>query len=171
MPPSPFVIQWAPRVAKAAPARPTALDVAMGRGRHHETLARAGFRVFGVDISFEAMREAMGSVDPEAGRLRGWCADLTMYPLPSKRFDLVLVTKYLQRDLVPALKDAVVPGGVVMYETFTLHQLRHGRGPVSSKHLLEPGELLSCFSDYEVLFYEESAEPDALASIVARRRF
>jgi 2-polyprenyl-3-methyl-5-hydroxy-6-metoxy-1,4-benzoquinol methylase len=170
MPPSPLVIQWAARIAQLAPPGPRALDVAVGRGRHYETLARAGFRVFGVDVAFEAVRDAVAQRAEGVAPMQGWCADLTTAGLPVGRFDLVLVTRYLERALFPAIRDAVVPGGVVVYETFTVRQLRHGRGPVSLKHLLEPGELLTYFSGFEILFYEECAEPDALASLVARRR-
>lgn len=170
MPPSPLVIQWAPRAAELLPPGARALDIAVGRGRHYEPLARAGFHVFGVDVAFDAVREAAAARIEGAAPLRGWCADLTATGLPAARFDLVLVARYLQRDLFPAIRDAVVPGGVVIYETFTVRQLRHGRGPVSPRHLLEPGELLSYFSGFEILFYEECAEPEALASLVARRR-
>lgn len=148
---------------------PRALDVAVGQGRHYDTLADAGFRVFGVDHAFAALKEARSLAPGRPGPLRAWCADLTKHPLPTAWFDLVLVTRYLQRDLFPSLKGAVVPGGIVIYETFTLHQLRRGCGPVSPHHLLEPGELRGYFHDFEVLFYEESKEPEALARLVALR--
>ena len=34
-----------------------------------------------------------------------------------------------------------MPGGVVLYETFTTAQRALGTGPTSPDHLLEPGEL------------------------------
>lgn len=141
----------------------------MGSGRHVQALASAGFRVFGVDQSFDAVREATARVRESPGALRAWCADLTMHPLPGAWFDLVLVSRYLQRDLFPALKASLVPGGIILYETFTVGQLRHGRGPTSPDHLLERGELLARFRDFEVLASEECDEPDALARVVARR--
>jgi hypothetical protein len=101
--------------------------------------------------------------------VRAWCADLTTAPLPRERFDLIVVTRYLQRDLFPALRGALVPGGAIMYETFTEAQRALGRGPSSPDHLLRPGELLAYFADYEVLSYEEPGEPDAVARVVARK--
>jgi len=168
MPPSPFVIQWVPYVAARVRPQPSALDVATGAGRHLPVLAAAGFRPFGVDIALDDLLEARREtlVPPAL-----WCADLTRTELPANRFDLVLVTRYLDRNLFPALETAIVPGGFVMYETFTTRQLAHGIGPRSPAHLLEPGELRRRFAEprFEVQFYEECDAPEAVARIVARR--
>lgn len=133
-------------------------------------LAAAGFRVFGVDRSLDNLREARSEARAAGRCLNAWCADLTAYPLAEKAFDVVLVTRYLQRGLFPAIRQTVVPGGVVIYETFTRYQQRLGWGPTSADHLLEPGELVSYFHDFDILFYEECAEPEAVARLVARRR-
>ena len=194
MPPSLFVIQWVPYVAARVRARPSALDLAAGAGRHLPVLAAAGFRPFGVDISLELLRDArrQAVVPPLL-----WCADLTRAQLPANRFDLALVTRYLDRSLFPALKESVVPGGFVLYETFTRHQLAHGSGPRSPAHLLDPGELRRLFAPaetsaeknargeapihagvdagrgprFDVVFYEECDTPEAVARLVARRIF
>jgi len=81
----------------------------------------------------------------------------------------VVVARYLQRDLFDAIKASVKPGGCVIYETFTSAQLAHGVGPKSPDHLLRPGELRSFFSDWNVLFYEEVDEEEAVARLVAQR--
>lgn len=172
--PSPFVAEWLPRVAGIfPPSRPPvarrALDLAMGRGRHTGVLAAAGFVVFGVDISLDAVRHATDQARSAGTRLRAFCADMEAHPLPPGWFDLVLVTRYLDRARMPAILSTVAPGGVIVYETFTRHQLSHGRGPTSPAHLLEPGELFAWFSGWTVLVYEEVAEPEALARLVARR--
>jgi tellurite methyltransferase len=167
---SPFIVEWIDRVARDGGGNRRALDVAMGRGRHAVRLARAGFRTFGVDIEPDAVREAVATAASEGVRINGWCADLTQHPLPSGRFDLVLVSRYLQRDLFTALRQAVVPGGVVVYETFTTAQCALGRPPTSPDHLLEPGELRRRFDGFDELFYEEASARDAVARLAARRR-
>jgi tellurite methyltransferase len=164
-----FVAEWLARIAPRREERLSALDVAMGRGRHAVALALGGFETFGVDISFDAVRDATMRAEAEGVRLRAWCADLTQHPLPSAHFDVIVVTRYLQRDLFRALRAAVRPGGVVVYETFTTAQRALGRGPTSPDHLLEPGELRRAFEGFDLLFYEEVLKPDALARIVARR--
>jgi SAM-dependent methyltransferase len=167
--PSQFIAEWAALSAATCPPPRRALDLAMGRGRHALVLAELGFRVFGVDAKFEAVRDALAQASTRGLVIRGWCADLTRFPLPRARFELIVVSRYLQRDLFPSLGDALTPGGVVLFETFTEAQRGHGRGPTSPDHLLAPGELRARFDTFEVLFYEEVAEPDAVARIVARK--
>jgi tellurite methyltransferase len=164
-PPSPFVERWIRQLRAGAVAPARTLDVAMGRGRHAALLAAAGCEIFGVDRNIESLRSARAWIP----RLRAWCADLTNYPLPLAHFDVIVVSRYLQRDLFTALREALAPGGVVIYETFTVEQRRQPRGPTSPEHLLEPGELRARFSGFDVLEYEEVLEPEALARIAARR--
>ena len=182
MSPSPFVVEWvgrlarewnvAPRPAEARPdstERRRGLDVAAGRGRHAIAIARAGFHAFAVDLKLDALRDAAAAAAAAGVHVNAWCADLTQHPLPAARFDLVVVTRYLQRDLLPALQRAVVPGGVLLYETFTTAQRALGAGPTSPDHLLEPGELRARFDGWTVMAYEETHEPEAVARLAARR--
>jgi tellurite methyltransferase len=166
---APFIEEWIARLAPPRGEYLSALDVAMGRGRYAVALALAGFRVFGVDVRFDAVRDAALRAKAAGVHVHGWCADLTQHPLPSSRFDAVVVTRYLQRNLFPALRRAVRPGGVVLYETFTTAQRALGTGPTSPDHLLEPGELRRAFEGFDVLFYEEVTAPEAVARIAARR--
>ena len=141
----------------------------MGRGRHAQVLAALGFDTFGVDKNFDTVRTAARDVAKLGLTLRGWCADLTRPALPRAKFELIVVARYLQRDLMRAIGDAVVPGGVVIYETFTVNQRALGFGPTSPDHLLEAGELRACFEGFEMLSYEEVEAPEAVARLVARK--
>jgi tellurite methyltransferase len=170
MTPSPFVTEWMMRLMPASGREGRrALDLAVGGGRHALLLARFGFHTFGVDANFEAVRTAMNAASRDQRRISGWCADLTVYPLPVNAFDLVVVARYLQRDLFPSLRASVRPRGCVVYETFTVQQRALGAGPTSPEHLLEPGELRGFFDGWDVLFSEEVAAPEAVARIVARK--
>jgi len=137
----------------------------MGRGRHLPVLASAGCSLFGVDINLDAVRTARERGVP----VRGWVADLTSFPLPEQRFEVVVVTRYLQRDLFPALERSLTDRGFLLYETFLSEQRRHGRGPTSPEHLLQSNELRERLGGLEVVFYEEVSEPEAVARLVARR--
>lgn len=166
---SPFVADWSARLAPREGSVRRALDLAMGRGRHAVVLARHGFRTYGVDERLDAVREAVTVAARERLTVRGWCADVTMFPLPPEAFDLMVVTRYLQRDLWPSIRRAVTPGGCVIYETFTVLQRALGTGPTSDDHLLECGELRASFPEWDVLFDEEVAAPEAVARLVARK--
>lgn len=120
-------------------------------------------------MRLDAVRAAVGRARADALVVRGWCADLTQTRLPRAVFDVVLVSRYLQRDLFPSIRELVTSGGVVLYETFTVNQQQLGFGPTSPDHLLQPGELRRHFEGFDVLFYEEVLAPEAVARIVARR--
>ncbi|MFN7983626.1 MAG: class I SAM-dependent methyltransferase [Vicinamibacterales bacterium] len=169
-PPSPFIAGWVRRVAGECAPGSLALDFAMGRGRHALVLAEHGFRVVGIDIQFDAVSRAMRTAQAHGLRIAGVCADLTTLPLPAECFETIVVTRYLDRTMFPSFQRALVPGGVLLYETFTERQRELGRGPTSRAHLLRPGELRTLVRGMDVLFDEECATPDAVARIAARKR-
>jgi SAM-dependent methyltransferase len=136
-PPSDWILRWTPLLPPAAQV----LDVACGHGRHVRWLADAGHRVTAVD------RDA-ALLAPLAGSAETLVADLEAgpWPLPGRRFDAVIVTNYLWRPLFPALKTAVGPGGLLIYETFAQAHAALGR-PRRPEFLLRPGELIDILRD------------------------
>ncbi len=135
--PSDWVARWTHLLPPAA----AVLDVACGHGRHVHWLADAGHRVTAID------RDA-ALLAPLAARAETVLADLEAgpWPLPGRQFDAVLVTNYLWRALFPALKAAVAPGGLLIYETFAQAHAALGR-PRRPEFLLRPGELLDVLRD------------------------
>ena len=137
-PPTDWVLRWTPLLPPAAHV----LDVACGHGRHTRWLAAAGHAVTAVD------RDA-ALLAPLAGLAATLQADLEAdpWPLPGRQFDAVVVTNYLWRALFPALKAAVAPGGLLIYETFALAHAALGR-PRRPEFLLRPGELIDILRDH-----------------------
>jgi SAM-dependent methyltransferase len=176
-PPSRFVEKWVHRLRHDFVAPGLALDVAAGRGRHTRVLADAGFQAIGIDRNLSALADARHL---SQGTHRCWfvCADLTAAALPRGRFQIIVVSRYLDRSGFGGLLESLTPGGSLVYETFTTRQLEYGRGPRSLSHLLAPGELrmlaqqasLSHDIGTDVLFDEEVAAPSALARLVVRRQ-
>jgi hypothetical protein len=86
----------------------------------------------------------------------------------------VLVFRYLWRPLAPALWEALRPGGLLLYETFTKRQREMGLHPRNPAFLLEEGELLALFPGAHVLLHEEGvtegSPPEALARLAALKR-
>ena len=162
-------MEWAAALGPQLTAPRRLLDIAMGRGRHALVCAGLGYCVLGVDLNLDAVRAAASEAARQGLRIHAWCADLTATSLPRERFEAVVVTRYLQRDLFEPIRRAVRPGGIVLYETFTSNQRAHGCGPTSPDHLLEPGELRTRFEGFDLLFYEEVLRPEAVARLVARR--
>ena len=94
-------------------------------------------------------------------------------PLASGRCGALLVFRFLHRPLAPALVEALRPGGLLLYETFTCHQRELSQRPRNPAFLLEEGELPRLFSELETIeAWEGTTEgprPTALARLVARR--
>ena len=95
---------------------------------------------------------------PDAAGLTKIAADLeagSPWPLAGQRFDLVVVTNYLHRPILPEIVGAVAPGGLLLYETFAQGNERFGK-PSNPDFLLRPGELAKAVAvRLEVLAYEE----------------
>lgn len=146
-----------------------ALDVAMGEGRNALFLARLGYRVTGIDRSPTAVATAAARAAEEGLEVRFRVWDLEARGLPAGPFEVIVVMRYLQRGLFPALQDSLAVGGVLVYESFTRDYLKYG--PRNPRHLLEPGELRRAFPALELLRYRESDDAErgeARASLVAR---
>ncbi|HEX2011500.1 MAG TPA: class I SAM-dependent methyltransferase [Roseateles sp.] len=152
--PSPWLLRWREACRPGA----TALDLACGSGRHVRHLAALGMRITGVDRD----AAALAPLAAVPGLAETLVADLEAgpWPLAGRRFDLVLVTNYLWRPLLPAIVDAVAPGGWLIYETFADGQQSIGR-PARPDFLLQPGELLQACAGLRVVAYENGFSEDA----------
>ena len=51
--------------------------------------------------------------------------------LGTEKFDLIANFYFLERDLIPRIKQALKPGGLVFFETFTSYQNPTRRSPLS----------------------------------------
>ena len=150
-----------------------ALDVACGAGRNTVLLAAHGWRVVGVDISPVGLHIARKTAVRCNLDVDLAAVDLTSWPIPPAHFDLVCVFRFLDRALCPKLVTALRPGGVLIYETFTVAQQQLEGGPRSAELLLQPGELVTLFPTLDQLEYnegvvEENGKPRALAGFVGR---
>ena len=159
--PSPWVCRFMPLVRAGG----RVLDVACGEGRHARYFAHHGYRVEAVDRDAQAL-QGLAGVNGVKTRL----ADLEAgaWPYPGEQFDAVVVTNYLHRPLFAHLFAAMVPGAVLIYETFALGNERYGR-PSNPDFLLRPGELLQVtHGRLEVTAYENLAVEIPRPALVQR---
>ena len=148
-----------------------ALDVAMGNGRNAIYLAGAGFSVEGVDRSPEAINAARAAAVAAGVTIKAEIADLESgYRIIEGRYNVIICFNYLQRSLIPRIKEGIRPGGMVVYETFIVDQSRFGH-PSNPDYLLKHNELLDMFRDFRCLRYREGIidERKAVASLVAQK--
>ncbi len=165
--PSPWVCRFAARV----PAGGRVLDLACGGGRHTRLFLERGHRVLALDRDLSGLADLADY--PGLETVEADLEDGSPFPLAGRRFEGVMVVRYLYRPLLPALVEAVAPGGVLVYETFARGNERFGR-PKNPDHLLEPGELLEAVrGTLRVVAYEdlviEAPRPAAVQRICALR--
>lgn len=178
--PASFVLELLPLL----PLGP-ALDLACGTGRHTLLLAGRHKHVTAIDSSTVALdvveERACAANQPvrRAESLRGVAtsrpgielvhADLEQSTLPANSFALILCVHYLQRSLFVQIERALIPGGMVLFETFTRAQLEFPGGPKNPEYLLDVGELRSAFPSLRLLFYRELRAGKGIASLIAEK--
>ena len=162
---------WLLQHADILPREGRALDVACGRGRHALWLAERGLKTMAVDRSPDAVstvnEEARARHLPLSAEVRD--LETGADPFPPSSYDVIVVVHYLHRRLFPALIAALVPGGLLVYETFTRAQAARGK-PTNPDFLLESGELLDLVRPLEILASREGDyDGRMVASVIARR--
>ena len=149
-----------------------ALDLATGTGSCAIQLARRGWRVAAIDFSEVGIGVAAEHANRMGVQVDWIIADLDDFRLPPERFDVITVFNYLNRDNLPGeVTRSLRPGGMLVFETYTLDQLRvpgnHMRNP---NYLLRPGELLMMFPGLRVRAYRDINLGDrAIASLVGEK--
>lgn len=147
------------------------LDVAMGSGRNAVYLAKLGFEVEGVDISAEAVDNTVTLARQNNIDLNARVRDLEKnYRIEKGAYDIIICFNYLQRSLMPQIKEGLRTGGMVVYETYLIDQPRFGK-PRNPEYLLKHNELMEIFRDFRCLRYCEGIIDNrkAVAGIVAEK--
>lgn len=162
--PIPYLVEQLHRLPKGK-----ALDVAMGEGRNGVFLAARGFQVTGLDISEKGLEKAQALARAQGVTIETKVVDLDNAMLGTDAYDVVLCTYYLNRNLLPKMKQAVKPGGMVVVETYTMGHLKY-RPQFRKEWLLEKNELLEWFKDFTILHYQVVDDGEsAFAGIIAQR--
>lgn len=146
------------------------LDLACGFGRNGLFCLEQGCEVTFAERNELALQDVASKVGGQAGHF--WQVDLEVpdsQPLMDKSYDGVLVFRYLHRPLMSALLNAIQPGGVLVYETFTEQQAEVGR-PTNPDFLLKSGELASYVDGWDIKHSFEGQDTETgsyIAQIVA----
>lgn len=147
------------------------LDIAMGEGRNSIYLASHGYKVEGIEISEEAIKIAEKTAWQSGVDISTHVVDLEKDAYISKdNYDVIICFNYLQRPLIPHIKAGLHKGGVIVYETFIIDQIRFGK-PHNPDFLLKHNELLDMFRDFRCLRYHEGVfeNQKAVAGIIAQK--
>jgi tellurite methyltransferase len=179
---SPLIPRFLPALTRACKNAP-ALDLACGKGRNGLYLVRNDVPVVFADRNSQSLLQIEALLRDE--HFQGhqqlgetWQVDFEVPgdpPLAAESFGAIVVFRYLHRPLLKVIQEALVPGGLMIYETFTEQQASIGR-PRNPDFLLRSGELAECFSkwivfhDFEGIVHDQgNDQPRAIAQLVAEK--
>ncbi len=158
------------------PASGTALDVACGLGANALLLAEHGLTTHAWDNSSVAIDKLRGRAQAHRVSVEAAVRDVIAHPPGSESFDIIVVTRFLERGLAPQLTRALRVDGLLFYQTFTRTRVSDV-GPSNPDYRLADGELLVMFSALQVLVYREEGKVGDIsrgfrdeAMMVARKR-
>jgi tellurite methyltransferase len=134
-----------------------ALDIACGLGGNSMFLAKMNYQVQAVDISDiaisyiqEQSAKRQLQIEPKKCDL----SDLNNLYWEKDSFHLAVITYFLDRKLFPIVKKIIKENGYFFMETFL--QSPQNNQNISNNYKLMPQELLSEFTGWKILFYEEN---------------
>jgi len=163
-----------PLVARFARTRPpgNALDLACGPGRNALYLAAQNWRVTAVDGSPTAIEVLLARARERKLQIEARVADLERgdFEIQPGAYDLICDCYYLERDLIPLMREGLRPGGLLV----AIVHLADPDQPHGTPARAAPGELRSYFQDWTILHCYEGESNEAchqrpVAELVARK--
>lgn len=160
--------KWLKENAGLLTGKGKALDIAMGEGRNAIFLAGLGYDVLGIDISEAAVRNAMAFAKKKKLKIEAIAADLDSYQFGESQFNLVLCFNFLDRRLFSEIRNTLLPGGLLFYETFNIDHLKHNN--FKKEWVLDHNELLREFESFRIIKYQEvERNHSALTYLIAEK--
>jgi protein-L-isoaspartate O-methyltransferase len=129
-----------------------ALEVASGTGRNSIYLAKAGFEIEALDIS----QVALDTLDNQGyNNITTKLIDLDNYVPLENSYNLIVMTNFLDRTLIPHLLQALKKDGILFIETYMEDKI-NSKPNSNPDFLLKKGELKAFFDEkFEILEYDE----------------
>ncbi len=136
------------------PPQGRALDLACGLGANGRLLARRGLDTWAWDRSTVAIDRVAADAREQRLALHAERRDVVAAPPTPDSFDVIVVSRFLERALCPAIAAALRPGGLLFYQTFVRDDVGP-RGPANPAYRLERNELLRLFPQLTLRLYRE----------------
>ena len=136
------------------PAQGKSLDLASGFGANALFLAQHNMESHAWDISsiaVEKLKEISNSMNLD---IKTEVRDVTTSPPEENSFDVIVVSHFLDRQIMPNIISALRENGLLFYQTFTKTRVQD-IGPSSEKYRLIKNELLDLCKDLDTIVYRE----------------
>ncbi|PLA75230.1 class I SAM-dependent methyltransferase [Hydrogenovibrio sp. SC-1] len=121
------------------PLRGKALDLACGLGGNARLLAQCGFKVDAWDISDTALTQLNNWAAVNRLPINPMLCDFEQMLFPYQQYDVIVISRYLNRDLWPQICQALKPNGKLFFQTFLAPVQIHA--PKNPAYYLQAGEL------------------------------
>lgn len=131
-----------------------ALDLACGLGANALCLAENHLTTSAWDISLSALEKLALQAKSRNLKITVENRDISARPPEVDSFDVIVVSRFLVRDLILPIKNAIKSNGLIFYQTFTKEKVNKS-GPRNPDYLLDENELLHSFKDWKILLYRE----------------
>jgi len=131
-----------------------ALDVGMGQGRNAIWLAQQGWTVTGFDPADQAVAAAQKDAARAGVTLTTIVARDDQFEFKKNAWDLVVLSYVGGREYPDRVFDTLKPGGLVVVEAF--HRDATKQGPIGGTVVFDSNELLTLFSRFRILRYEDT---------------
>lgn len=135
----------------------TALDLACGRGANALFLAGKGFDVHAWDISDAAITSLNVKANKFHLTLNTRICDVITNPPCADSFDIIVVSYFLERKLLPSIINALRRNGLLFYQTFIREKIDDS-GPRNNDYRLAENELLRLCRDLHIIIYREEGK-------------
>ena len=120
------------------PTAGRALDLACGLGGNAVAMSQHGLQTDAWDISDIALDKLSDYTRAQKLPVETSLTDIRPGCLPERVYDVICVSRFLDRSLCADLIAALRPGGILFYQTFMHNKLASG-GPSSKARSLSPG--------------------------------
>lgn len=141
--------------SKLLPFQGRGLEVACGLGGNARFLAQCGLKVDAWDISDNALTVLNNWASLNHMPITPLITDLESMILPYQQYDVIVVSRYLERKLFKQLSDALKPNGLLIYQTFLAPV--QDNAPRNPDFYVSTGELSKAFAALETVVYGEGS--------------
>ena len=132
-----------------------ALDLACGLGGNALFLAKRGLKTKAWDISEVACDFLQKKAHLEELEVDVQPRKIDTNCFFDCHFDVIVISRFLDRSLCHGIISALKPGGLLFYQTYC-REKTSSQGPSNPEYLLAENELLELFSPLRTVFFREN---------------
>ena len=138
------------------PKKGCVLDLACGLGSNALFLASQRLDTHAWDISSFALKKLQQKASQKNLKVSVKQVFIESSIFPKKTFDVIVVSRFLDRSLSNAIMESLKPHGLLFYQTYVREKLG-ADGPKNEDFLLARNELLTLFNPLHLVSYRENS--------------